>query len=245
MNVQIVESPAKLDTVGADFVAALIGSKPSATVLVATGQTPMGLYAELGARYRRGEIDPRSIRAIQLDEYFGLSEDDPRSLYGWMKRSFVDPLGLDPDQLVRLSGDELDPETICRRYDEAVRDAGGIDLSILGLGPNGHLGFNEPPSDADAPTRLVSLSEESIRSNGTYWGGQDRVPRQALTAGMNVLLRARNTLLVVSGAHKREILRRTVHGPVTSEVPASYLQDAANVTVLADRDAWPEDVTFN
>src|SRR5205807_8145018 len=121
--------------------------------------------------------------------------------------------------------------------------AGGYDLSVLGLGPNGHLGFNEPPCDAEVPTRMVELTEASIESNTHYWGGRERVPRRAVTAGMAQLLAARQTLLVVSGAHKREILLRAVIGPITPDVPASYLQQVANVTVLADRAAWSGPVT--
>jgi glucosamine-6-phosphate deaminase len=128
---------------------------------------------------------------------------------------------------------------VCAAYDEAVRQAGGIDLSILGLGQNGHLGYNEPPADQRSPTRAVTLTPESIRTGAAYWGSEENVPTRALTAGMTVLLAARATLLLVSGAHKREILHRTVTERPTPDVPASYLQRAAAVTVIADLEAAP------
>jgi glucosamine-6-phosphate deaminase len=132
---------------------------------------------------------------------------------------------------------------MCCAYDEAVAQEGGLDLSVLGLGPNGHLGFNEPPADPDSSTRVVTLSPESVTSNARYWGASDRVPRKAVTAGMRVLLAARHTVLVVSGAHKRDILRRALVGPETPDVPASFLRRAAGVTVVADRAAAPADLT--
>lgn len=210
---------------------------PNASVVAATGDTPMGMYAHLAELRDRGELDASGLRLFQLDSYLGLSADDPRSLYGWMKRSLLDPLGIPDERVVRLTGDAPDPDSVCEAYDAAVAAAGGIDLAILGLGRNGHLGFNEPPVQVDAPTRVVALATESIESNASYWGGQDRVPRRALTAGMSVLLKSRAILVLVSGTRKQEILRRTIEGPITPDVPASYLQHRSNVTIIADRDA--------
>jgi glucosamine-6-phosphate deaminase len=235
----VVDDYEALSRAGADLMASVIADKRDAARVLATGDSPMGIYAELAAQYARGEIDTSGLRAFQLDEYLGVPPDDRRSLYGWMERSFVRPLGIPEANVVRLPWDEARAVEGCAAYERAVAQAGGFDLAVLGLGPNGHLGFNEPPCGPDDPTRVVELTEESIESNARYWGGRDTVPRRAVTTGMDRLMWARQILLVVSGARKQEILRRTVDGPVTAEVPSSYLQQAANVVVLADREAWP------
>jgi glucosamine-6-phosphate deaminase len=245
MRLIVVDDYEAMSRSGADEVAAVIADRPEATVLVATGDTPMGLYRELAARREQGLLDASRMRVAQLDEYLGVGPDDRRSLFGWMLRSFVAPLGVPLANVIRLPGEPADPDAACRDYDAAVAAAGGVDLAILGLGPNGHLGFNEPPVTADAPTRVVALTPESLESNARYWGGSDHVPERALTAGMTVLLAARQTLLVVSGTHKRSILERTLRDPVSGDVPASYLRQAVNVTVLADRAAAGELAEFH
>lgn len=238
MDLIIVDDYDALSRAGADWLVEAIKATPDAATVVATGDTPMGVYRELAERRSRGLLDTSQLRVFQLDAYLGLASDDRRSLCGWMRRSFIEPLAIPETNVVRLAGNARDPWQACRTYEDAVREAGGFDLSILGLGPNGHLGFNEPPSPADAPTRVVNLTAESISSNARYWGNENQVPRRALTCGMDLLLSARRTLLLVSGAHKHQILHRAVEGSQTPEVPASYLQRASHVTVLADRAAW-------
>lgn len=238
MDLIIVDDYEALSQRGADWLVERIQAKPDAAIVVATGDTPMGIYHELGERHSRGLIEPSQLHVFQLDAYLGLAPGDRRSLFSWTRRSFIEPLGIPEANVVRLAGDAPDPWEACRRYEAAVDEVGGFDISILGLGPNGHIGFNEPPSPPDAPTRLVSLTQESVVSNARYWGGEDQVPRQALTCGMDLLLTARRKLLLVSGAHKHQIMHRSIEGPQTPDVPASYLQSAPNVTVLADRAAW-------
>lgn len=238
LNLMIADDYEALSRLGADWIAEAITARPDAAIVVATGDTPMGVYRELAKRRARGGIDTSRLRVFQLDAYVGLHPNDHRSLFGWMRRSFLEPLGIPDANVFRLSGDAADPVEACRSYDAAVREAGGFDISILGLGPNGHLGFNEPPSLPDATTRLVALTQESIVSNARYWGDERQVPPQALTCGMDLLLAARRTLLVVSGAHKYHILHRALEGEQTPDVPASYLQSAPQVSVLADRAAW-------
>ncbi len=233
-----------LSGVAADVVADVFREKSDARLVVPTGETPLGLYRNLADRKDRGEIDTSRLRVFQLDEYLGLALDDARSLYRWMREVFLEPLAIRDHQVTWLPGDAANLSEACQAYDRAVEQAGGYDLAILGLGPNGHLGFNEPPSGADAPTRVITLTPETVSSNARYWGGEDRVPRQALTAGMKQLLAARQILLLVSGPRKREILARTLQGPVTPEVPASFLQRAARVTVITDRDAMPAPVSL-
>ena len=236
MNLLLVNDYAELSHTAAEMIAAAVATKPTAALVLATGDTPMGAYAELARMKDTGAFDPAQLRAFQLDAYLGVALDDPRSLYGWLKRAFIDPLHISSKHVVTLLDDTADPEAACMAYDAAVAAAGGFDVSVLGLGPNGHLGFNEPPSPTDAPTRRVKLTEASLISNARYWGGRD-VPHEAITCGMQQLLAAKQTILVVSGARKRSILKQTLDGPITPDVPSSLLRLTQNVTVIADRDA--------
>ena len=232
MKLEVLLSPELLAARASDFIAAELERKPNLSVLVATGNTPMLTYAELERRVQRQEVDCSSVTAVQLDEYLGVPEGDPRSLYGWMNRSFLEPLGI--SKVIRFDP-KLEPNHACAEFDAQVARAGGIDLAVLGLGPNGHLGFNEPPSGPHSPTRALELTPESLSSNAAYWR-ELPVPTHALTAGMNLILAARRVLLLVSGAHKREVLARALEGPRTPDLPASYLRDS-DLTVLADSEA--------
>lgn len=238
MQLVIEKDSGEACEVGADMVTALLDAEPASKAVLATGHSPMDLYARLAERRAAGVLDAGGITAFQLDEYVGVTDDDARSLYGWMDRSVLGPLRIPGTRVVRFAEAAEDAEAECALHGGRIRQAGGFDLAILGLGPNGHLGFNEPPCDARSTTRVVSLTPESIESNARYWGGPDRVPRRALTVGMDALLASRKILLLVFGAHKHSILRRTVEGPVTPAVPGSFLQEAADVTVIADEAAW-------
>ncbi|HEY1478493.1 MAG TPA: glucosamine-6-phosphate deaminase [Gaiellales bacterium] len=220
----------------AGLIADAVRARPDARLQLATGNTPMATYAELVDLHGRGELDTSELRAIQLDEYLGLAaHGDPRSLGDWMRRSFTDPLEI-PEAHITWLDVAGDPEAGCARYAQAVRAAGGLDLTVLGLGPNGHLGFNEPPSPADAPTRVVELTPESLISNAAYWG-EGAVPRRAVTAGMDLIMEARAVLLLVSGEHKRGILDRALRERPSEECPASLLRLREGVTIVADRAA--------
>lgn len=225
--------------VGAALVASVIRAKPNANVVIATGNTPMGVYQELAKLHLQGELDCSSLHVFQLDAYASIPLSDPRSLQAWSRRSFIEPLHIHKENFTPLVGYSDNHESACKTYHQAVVKAGGYDLAILGLGPNGHLGFNEPPCDEHAATRVIILTEESIISNAVYWGGREHVPTQALTAGMDLLLSAKQILLLVTGAHKQAILQKTLYGDVTPRVPSSYLQQARHVTVLADKAALP------
>lgn len=243
MKLLVVEDYATLSRVAADIICDTIRANPRARILVPTGNTPLGMYEELAARAARGQIDASNVTVIQLDDYLGIADEDPRSLFGWMNRAFIQPLGI--RNVVRLNQpglpDGWEARHRCLKFDEEVTTGGGIDLSVLGLGPNGHIGFNEPPAPPDAPTRIITLTDETIASNAAYWGGADRVPRRAITAGTQLLLQARHTLLLVSGEKKRDILRELRSGAVSNDVPASHLHRLRSCTVLADAAAVGND----
>jgi glucosamine-6-phosphate deaminase len=233
MNILRVDT-GKLHAMGASLLISWFKAKPDANVVIATGNTPMGIYKELSKAYKQKAFDTVHLNVFQLDAYAEVSLSDSRSLQGWSRRSFIEPLHIPDINFIPLIGYSDNHQEACKHYHQKVLDMGGYDIAILGLGPNGHLGFNEPPADDKSSTRVVNLTEESIVSNSVYWGGRENVPTQALTAGMDLLLAAKQILLVVTGAHKRDILHETLYGPVSREVPSSYLQTAPNVTVLAD-----------
>jgi glucosamine-6-phosphate deaminase len=235
-QITVLDDYEMLSRTGAELVADVLAERPNTRVVVATGATPMGLYRELARKREDGDLDASNVTVFQLDEYIGVAPDDRRSLLGWAMRSFVEPLDIPASNVVPLPVDG-DPAA-CAVYDRDVAEAGGYDLAILGIGMNGHIGFNEPPSDATVPTRMVQLSRESVGSNAVYWGDEARVPRLAVTIGMAGLLRSRTILLVAAGGAKRDIVRRALLGPVAPEVPASLLQNARDLRVLLDRAAW-------
>ena len=237
-RVLVVEDQDELARVGADRIADAIEETPEARVVVATGRTPMGIYAQLAERRASGSFDPAGITVIQLDEYLGLGPEDRRSLAGWMRRSFVEPLGVADDRVVRLPTDG-NLRRAGQAFDRALASGGGVDLAVLGLGSNGHLGFNEPPSDRDAPTRAVDLTPSTVSDNARYWGDVAEVPKRAVTLGMAPLLASRRIVLVASGSSKRAIVRRVLGGPVSPSVPATFLREiGSRVTVIVDRAAW-------
>ena len=219
--------------VGAEVLQELWTAAGAAPILVATGSTPMPIYAQLGRRVADGDFDVPASPIVQLDEYVGVDDADPRSLYGWMKRGFLAPLGIDEGRAIRLRGDVEDPAAESARFEEEVRSAGGIGIAVLGLGPNGHLGFNEPPCAVSAVSRVVPLTPESLVSNAAYWDGRP-VPTHALTAGMTLILDADVVVLVVGGAHKRAVLEQALLGPESDDNPASHLRRAGRLIVVAD-----------
>lgn len=234
----VVDDAGSLARAGADVVVEVVHADGSVTIVPATGETPVGMYGELASRRARGDLDTGGVSIVQLDEYLGLEPDDRRSLFGWMDRTVLQPLGVDADRVARLPTDG-DVDAACAVFDRELGASGAIDLAILGLGTNGHLGFNEPPSGAASSTRAVDLTRDTIAANARYWGSEGDVPTRAVTLGLRTLLAARRILLLVSGTSKHAIVRRALEGPVGEDVPASFVREArGSVTVLVDRAAW-------
>jgi glucosamine-6-phosphate deaminase len=242
MRTLVVDDASTLDKAGADLVASWLGAIDAPVVVPALGRSALGIYAELGRRRRAGTFDASAMTLVQLDSYTGIAPQDPRSLYGWLLRDVAAPLGVPHGRVVRLPGDTGDPAAAAAEHAATIDRLGGIDVAILGLGPNGHLGFNEPPSPADAPTRVVELTPASLASCATYWGPSLPEPRQALTIGMRELLASRRILLVVQGPAKRSILTRLLTEVPSAALPGSFLRDLGQVVLLADDAAWPTTV---
>lgn len=220
----------------ADLVAETLRQQADAVVGLPTGNTPMPLYHELVRRCQRGTIDFSKMRVAVLDDFYGIPANSPISFYGWLCRALLDPLGISSERVLRIPTEGPGIERKCAEYERALKEMGGCELQVLGLGGNGHVGFNEPGSARDSRTRVVKLSAASRAASSAYWNGAD-VPDQGVTTGIGTILEARRILLLVSGARKAEILRRSLTGPISSDVPASFLREAANAVVIADEPA--------
>jgi glucosamine-6-phosphate deaminase len=219
-----------------DVVIRAVRTKPASLITLATGNTPVPMFRELAATAR---TDPRlfhQVRFVTLDEYADIGLDDRRRLLSWFNREFTKPAGIDQQQIIAFdpTADHLDE---CARIEDAIVEHGCLDLAVLGLGPNGHIGFNEPGSSFASRTRKVALATESIRSNASYWGSEADVPRSGLTLGIRTLREARSILLLASGASKAQIVARLMHEPVDESLPASVLRLCDNAFLLADRAA--------
>ena len=221
----------------ADLLAAQVLLKPDCVLGLATGSTPIGAYQELVRKYEAGALDFSQVTTFNLDEYRGLTPSDPQSYAYFMHHNLFDHVNLRPGSTHLPDGLNPDPAAESARYEAAIRAAGGVDLQLLGMGHNGHIGFNEPCSEFPLDTHSVDLAESTIRANTRFFDSSDPVPRQAYTMGIGTILRARRILIVVSGADKAEILKQAFYGPVTPQVPASVLQLHPDVTLVADTDA--------
>jgi glucosamine-6-phosphate deaminase len=242
----VIESFAKLGVVVAERIAALIRAGDAAgrpAVLgLATGSTPLDVYRELIRMHREDGLSFRHVVTFNLDEYFPM---DPRSLHSYhryMWENFFERIDIDPSNVHLPRGDvpETDVEQECRRYEAAIRSAGGIDLQLLGVGRTGHIGFNEPGSGRDARTRLVHLDTITRKDAAADFFGEDNVPSRAITMGVATILEAREVLLLVTGEHKARIVRRAVEGPISPDVAATYVQEHPNATIFLDPPAAAE-----
>lgn len=233
MGRRVYRDQEALARAAADLVAEALATRPTAALVFPTGATPRPLFRELVARARRGEVRFDRCRIFCLDDYYPLPPDDPRSCFHELRTALLDPLGIQPGQVHRLPPPGETIAAACAAYEAAIVAAGGIDLAVLGLGLNGHLGFNEPGSTVDSRTRVVALQPDTVRRNAQRVGGT-LLPDHGITMGIATLLEARKLLLLVTGEEKAGILARALREPVGPAVPASFLRLAADATVLAD-----------
>ncbi|GAA1126669.1 glucosamine-6-phosphate deaminase [Nocardioides aquiterrae] len=230
MEVVISDRSAAL---AADAVEALVRGNPGAVLGLATGSSPLPAYRELVRRHDAGTGPSYDgVRCFLLDEYVGLPPGHPQTYRETIFRELTDALGIARDRVA--SPDPADPEHAGPRYEETLRAAGGVDLQVLGIGGDGHLGFNEPGSSLASATRIKTLTERTRRDNARFFGSVDEVPRHVLTQGLGTILRARHLLLIASGAAKAEAVAAAVEGPVSASCPASVLQLHPHATVLLD-----------
>lgn len=224
----------------ANIISAQVIMKPDCVLGLATGSTPVGTYEQLIRWYEKGDLDFSQTHSINLDEYKGLTAEDEQSYRYFMNTHLFDHINIDKKNTFVPDGTEPDSEKACRAYDEIIRASGGIDLQILGLGHNGHIGFNEPDSAFAKETHCVKLSESTINANARFFATIDDVPKEAYTMGIKSIMQARKIVVIVSGEGKAEIVKKAFLGPITPEVPASVLQLHNDVILVGDEAALAE-----
>lgn len=228
---------ASMSRKAANIISAQVIMKPDCVLGLATGSTPIGTYKQLIEWYHKGDLDFSKVTSVNLDEYKGLSGDNDQSYRYFMNTNFFDHININKSRTFVPDGTDPDSAHACARYNEIIREVGGIDLQLLGLGHNGHIGFNEPGSAFEKETHCVDLTERTIEANKRFFEKEEDVPRQAYTMGIKTIMQAKKILLVVSGEDKADIVKAAFQGPVTPAVPASILQLHNDVTIVADEAA--------
>jgi glucosamine-6-phosphate deaminase len=221
----------------ANIISAQVIMKPNCVLGLATGSTPIGTYDQLVEWYNKGDLDFSEVTTVNLDEYKGLDKDNDQSYYYFMHKHLFDRINIDPECTHLPNGMETDSDLECLRYANLIRSLGGVDLQLLGLGHNGHIGFNEPEEAFEKEVHCVNLTENTIEANKRFFTSADDVPRQAYTMGIKTIMQAKKILVVVSGEDKADIVAKSFFGNVTPHVPASILQMHNDVTLVADEAA--------
>ena len=237
MRVIIEKDYRDLSKKAALLVASQVILKPNSVLGLATGSTPLGMYRELIQMYQRGEINFSEVSSFNLDEYYRLPHDNPESYHYYMQENFFKHINLKAKNIFIPDGMADDIERECRDYEEAIKHSGGIDLQILGIGSNGHVGFNEPAEQLNVTTKLVNLTAETIEANSRFFDSTEDVPKMAVSVGMATILKARRIILLASGENKAEAIKNSISGYVSTKTPASLLQTHPEITLIVDRAA--------
>lgn len=237
MNVIVTNDYDDMSRKAANIISAQVILKPDSVLGLATGSTPIGTYKTLISWYEKGDLDFSKVKSVNLDEYKGLPKENDQSYYYFMNENFFKHVNIDPANTNLPNGMEPDAEKECQHYNEVIASMNGVDLQLLGLGNNGHIGFNEPCDVFEKNTHCVTLTQSTIDANARFFKSIDEVPKYAYTMGIGQIMSARMVLVVVNGAGKAEILKKVVEGPVTPQVPASILQFHPNAVIVADKEA--------
>jgi glucosamine-6-phosphate deaminase len=237
MRVVIEKDYAAMSRTAAQVVAEQVRKKPACVLGLATGSTPVGLYKELIRMSHEEGLDLSRVTSFNLDEYYGLAPEHDQSYRYFMEKNLFEGLKTRPKKTHVPDGLAADPEAFCELYEQMIRDAGGIDLQVLGIGGDGHIAFNEPSSSLGSRTRLKTLTMETIEDNARFFASIDDVPRFALTMGVATIFEARRCVLMASGVKKAKVVHEAIEGPVTSQVTASALQLHRDTIVVLDEEA--------
>lgn len=238
MKVIVTKNYEEMSAVAANMVAELIAAKPDCVLGLATGSTPEGMYANLVRGYKEGKIDFSAVRSVNLDEYFPIKPENDQSYRYFMNKNLFDHVNIDKANTNVPNGQAEDPQAEGARYEKIIDDLGGADLQILGIGQNGHIGFNEPDEVLIAGTHLEDLTEDTIKVNSRFFASVDEVPKQAFSMGIGSIFKARSIVIMASGANKHNAVAKMLEGNVTTFCPATLLNLHPNVTLICDEAAY-------
>lgn len=237
MRVIKVKDYDEMSRVAAGFISSMVILKPDCVLGLATGGTPEGTYKELIKAYNDGALDFSDVKSVNLDEYHGLASDNDQSYHYYMTDKLFNHINIKKENYYLPNGLAEDTAKECARYDETIKSLGGVDLQLLGIGINGHIGFNEPDKELKKDVHFAKLTDTTIEANSRYFKTFDDIPKHAFTMGVGTIMAARKIVLVASGKSKAEIMPAVINGPITTAVPASLLQLHHDVVIIADEDA--------
>lgn len=237
MRILVCNNYEEMSKKAAQMIQSQITLKPNSILGLATGSTPVGMYKDLVKLYNSGIIDFSEVVTFNLDEYYNLPRSNDQSYYYFMKENLFNHVNIEEENIHIPNGMVEDVEKECTSYDEAIKEAGGIDIQVLGIGHNAHIGFNEPTMNFEAGAHLVNLRESTIEANSRFFDSIEDVPKKAITMGTGSIFRAKKIMLLASGESKAEAIYNTVHGKVKPEVPASILQFHNDIVLILDKEA--------
>ncbi len=237
MRIIIADDYEDMSKKAANIVRSQVVIKPDAVLGLSTGGTPLGMYKNLIKLYENEEVDFSEISIFNLDEYHNLSKENPHSYYYYMKHNFIEHVNVKTENTYIPNGMAVNAEEECRYYEKLINDKGGIDLQILGIGVNGHIGFNEPNVNFEADTHMVMLDELTIQSNSRFFGTEEEVPATAISVGIKTILQSRMLVLLANGEKKADAIYKTVKGKICPEVPSSILQLHPNAILIIEKNA--------
>ena len=237
MKILVCKDYEELSRKSAEIVVSQVNQKKDSVLGLATGGTPVGMYQELVKSYREGKVDFGKVITFNLDEYYGVDPTNVNSYHYYMNTNFFDHVNIDRKNINIPNGMSKDIEKECREYDEKIQSLGGIDLQILGVGLNGHIGFNEPAKELMSTTHITDLTKETINANARFFEDISQVPTKAITVGMATILRSKKIVVLINGKNKSKIFEKITGKKITTQIPATLLQLHPDVTIVVDEQA--------
>ncbi|MBU3185329.1 glucosamine-6-phosphate deaminase [Clostridium estertheticum] len=237
MRIIVVDNYEEMSKRAALMITSQVTLKPDSVIGLATGDTPLGMYEELVKLYNKKEVDFKEVRTFNLDEYYGLDPENPQSYYSFMNKNLFDKVDISKNNINMPDGMVKDVNDFCLLYENKIKTLGGIDMQVLGIGGNGHIGFNEPNVNFEAQTHLVNLNEQTIEANSRFFKSIEDVPVKAISMGIKTIMNSKKIILLANGLNKAEAIAKAVNGKINPSIPASILQLHNDVTIIIDKEA--------